>query len=85
MVQHFKNVYSTVPAYRQFLFDNGVTNIDDINDFETFRKKIPLTNKSNYLSKYNLQDLCIDGTLDGNDFYAVSSGSTGSTHFLFLG
>lgn len=84
MLEHLRKVYASVPAYKQFLADNGIANIDEIKDFESFRKKIPLTNKSNYLSKYKLEELCIDGTLDGNDFYAVSSGSTGSiSYFMY--
>jgi phenylacetate-coenzyme A ligase PaaK-like adenylate-forming protein len=75
----FHSVATEVPAYRAFLAENGIQP-DSIRSFEDFLK-LPLINKSNYHSQFPLHDLCRNGTLEANDFVAVSSGSTGQPTF----
>jgi len=71
----FASVSRDVPAYRSFLAEHGIQpeTIHSIEDF----KRLPLINKSNYHSQYPLRELCRHGRLEPNDFFAVSSGSTG--------
>jgi phenylacetate-CoA ligase len=71
----FHSVAEEVPAYRAFLTEQGIQpeTIRSIEDFQ----RLPLINKSNYHSKYPLRELCRNGRLEPNDFFAVSSGSTG--------
>ena len=54
----FKQMAQRVPAYKNFLKKNGVKpqQVRSIHDF----KKIPLTNKENYLLAYPLESLCWD-------------------------
>ncbi|HEU5267866.1 MAG TPA: hypothetical protein VFU35_14245, partial [Jatrophihabitans sp.] len=71
----FRDVVSSVPAYRDFLDNNGVdaTAVRAMADFE----QLPIVTKDNYLRRYPLPDRCRDGRLDSCDMIAVSSGSSG--------
>lgn len=71
----FHSVAREVPAYAAFLAEN---NIDPyaIHTYSDFTA-LPLVNKRNYITRYPLSDLCRAGRLERNDFFAVSSGSTG--------
>jgi phenylacetate-CoA ligase len=75
----FRSVAKDVPAYRAFLADHGIQP-EDVESFEDFQR-LPLINKANYHSKYPLRELCRNGRLEANDFFAVSSGSTGQPTF----
>jgi phenylacetate-CoA ligase len=75
----FHSVAREVPAYAAFLADHGIEP-DAVRSFEDF-SGLPLINKANYHSRYPLRDLCRQGRLEDNDFFAVSSGSTGQPTF----
>jgi phenylacetate-CoA ligase len=68
-----------VPAYKDFLKKNKI-NPEKIKKIEDFRK-VPLTNKKNYLKKYPLKDLQIEGNYVGKSAITSSSGSTGEPLF----
>lgn len=77
----FKEMANRVPAYRSFLKKNKVNPrlINSVSDF----KKIPFTNKENYLKSYDLKDLCWDGKFDqGKWIIASTSGSTGEPFYF---
>jgi phenylacetate-CoA ligase len=71
----FHSTAREVPAYASFLRENEV-NPDAVSTYAEFAR-LPLINKTNYHSRYPLADLCRLGELHRNDFFAVSSGSTG--------
>jgi phenylacetate-CoA ligase len=75
VVELFQSVAREVPAYARFLREHGVipSLILDIDGF----RKLPRTTKQSYCRASRLAELCRGGTLDGADFTAVSSGSTG--------
>ncbi|ABW29544.1 phenylacetate--CoA ligase family protein [Acaryochloris marina] len=75
----FHRVAQTVPAYHDFLQQQGVDpkQIQTLEDFAT----LPLTTKDNYLRQFPLPHLCRDGKLETCDMIAVSSGSTGEPTF----
>jgi phenylacetate-CoA ligase len=75
----FRSVAASVPAYRQFLAEQGIdpAAIRTFADFE----RLPPIAKRNYHSRFALAELCRDGRLEGCDFIAVSSGSTGKPTF----
>src|SRR5207248_7853720 len=75
----FQSVARDVPAYAAFLGERGIdpASISTIDDF----KRLPLIDKRNYHDRFPLADLCRHGRLEGNDFVAVSSGSTGQPTF----
>ena len=75
----FRDVVARVPAYRRFLDEHGVdpASIRSAADFTN----LPLTDKTNYLLRHPLADLCRDGRLESCDMMAVSSGSTGKPTF----
>jgi phenylacetate-coenzyme A ligase PaaK-like adenylate-forming protein len=75
----FHSLAADVPAYRAFLADNGIQP-ETVQTFEDFQT-LPLVTKANYHTKYPLQELCRHGRLEVNDFFAVSSGSTGQPTF----
>ena len=68
----FNRASKQVPAYKDFLEKNGVQpqSIKTINDF----KKLPLLNKENYISCYELADMCWDGSVTQGSTFAFSSG-----------
>lgn len=77
----FKQMAERVPAYRKFLKENNInpTKVRSIRDF----KKIPLTNKSNYLKKNSIEDLCWDGDFKKNQWvFSATSGTTGNPFYF---
>jgi phenylacetate-CoA ligase len=79
MLALFHSVASSVPAYRAFLSEHDIdpASVQSRGDFE----RLPPTTKKNYQSRYPLAELCRNGKLEGCDFIAVSSGSTGKPTF----
>ncbi|MBE9231035.1 phenylacetate--CoA ligase family protein [Cuspidothrix issatschenkoi LEGE 03284] len=79
VINLFQNVANNVPAYQEFLANQGIEshNIQNLADFQ----KLPTVNKENYISKYPLSQLCYHGKLENCDFIAASSGSTGKSTF----
>lgn len=71
----FKKASTDVPAYKDFLKKRKINpkSVRTIKDF----KKIPITTKKNYITKYLLSDRCWNGTLEHQNLIAVSSGTTG--------
>ncbi len=78
-LERFQTIVATVPAYRQFLHSHGIdpAQVKSLTDFQ----QLPLTTKDNYLRQYPLTALCRAGQLEGCDWIAVSSGSTGEPSF----
>ncbi|TWP47499.1 phenylacetate--CoA ligase family protein [Lentzea tibetensis] len=74
MLELFRQVASTVPAYRSLLREHGIdpASIRTLDDFQ----RLPVLTKDNYHRRHPLPDLCRDGRL--GDMIAVSSGSSGS-------
>jgi phenylacetate-CoA ligase len=74
VVALFHDVVASVPAYPKFLSEHGVdpASITTLDDF----RRLPMTSKSNYQSRYPLPELCRDGRI--GDIIAVSSGSSGT-------
>ncbi len=78
-LDHFKRMAERVPAYRAFLkeqaFDPAtVKTLEDLT-------RVPITNKTNYIDRHDLADLCWDGVLASADYIVNSSGSTGVPYF----
>lgn len=77
----FRQMAERVPAYKDFLLKNKVKpeKIKAIKDF----KSIPTINKDNYLRKYPLEKLCLDGRFnEGQWVFATTSGSTGKPFYF---
>jgi phenylacetate-CoA ligase len=79
ILDHFRAVVTTVPAYQLFLKQQGIdpSTIQTLADWQN----LPLTTKDNYLRQYDLAQLCRQGQLEQCDMIAVSSGSTGQPSF----
>ena len=75
----FHEVATSVPAYIAFLKQNGISPAD-VQGSDDF-KRLPLTNKPDYLNRYPLKELCRKGRINSCDMFAVSSGSTGTPSF----
>ena len=67
----FRDVATSVPAYRAFLDAHGV------DPAGTDWAAIPVLTKENYLRRHPLPQLCRHGRLEAADTVAVSSGSSG--------
>ena len=77
----FHEAAERVPAYKDFLSKRKIyhKNISTISDF----RKVPLTDKDNYLRKYDRKDLCWDGDLKGKSWViSATSGSTGEPFYF---
>jgi phenylacetate-CoA ligase len=75
VLELFRSVARDVPAYRSFLRARGVA-AESVGDLAAFGR-LPRTTKADYCRAFSLAELCRGGTLDGADFTAMSSGSTG--------
>jgi phenylacetate-CoA ligase len=80
MLQFVKLAALNVPAYRDFLKQNGQLEAS-LESTEQFNL-LPITNKENYLQKYELKDLAWGGNLNQQLIFCSTSGSTG-TPFYF--
>ncbi len=76
MNKTFNTIYNMaiekVPAYRRFLMDT----MNLIPAIPEQYHLIPLTDKKNYINRYPLNELCIDGTLHDKHIICRSSGTT---------
>jgi phenylacetate-CoA ligase len=74
-----RQVAHGVPAYRTLLAEHGIepASIKAPTDFA----RLPLLDKKNYVKRFPLDDLVLNGKLTRADFFAVSSGSTGEPTF----
>jgi phenylacetate-CoA ligase len=75
----FHKTSERVPAYRDFLKKEKIdsSKIKTILDFD----HLPWIDKKNYISKYPLADLCLDGNLQNGAIISQSSGTTGQPFF----
>lgn len=77
----FSEMSQRVPAYKDFLKKNA-TKAHKIKTIADFRK-VPITNKENYLLSYPLESLCWDGKFKGGRWIIAStSGSTGEPFYF---
>jgi phenylacetate-CoA ligase len=74
-IKLFRETAKHVPAYRHFLKRHKVvpSKIKTQAEFT----KIPQTTRSNYISKYSIEELSWNGSLDSARYISSSSGSTG--------
>ncbi len=79
----FHQAVERVPAYRAFLKSHGVDarKIRTLADYQ----QVPLVTKENYLKKYQLSDLLLDGKVSSSRIISMSSGSSGQPFFWFRG
>ena len=78
----FRSAAAEVPAYRDLLARGGVDPAA-ITDIETFRARVPLTDKATMFRAYPLHELFRGGSLDGIKSFVPSSGLSGA--FAFSG
>ncbi|OGK35943.1 hypothetical protein A3A93_05845 [Candidatus Roizmanbacteria bacterium RIFCSPLOWO2_01_FULL_38_12] len=78
-LQLFHSAAKRVPAYKDFLKKNKISSksIQSIQDF----KKLPFTDKKNYIDQYPLEKLVWDGKLDSSFVINASSGTTGKPYY----
>lgn len=77
----FHEMADRVPAYNDFLKKNNIDAVT-IKTLEDF-KRVPITNKENYLLHYPLEELCWDGKFsEGQWMIASTSGSTGEPFYF---
>ncbi|HEY3262658.1 MAG TPA: hypothetical protein VGJ95_20740 [Pseudonocardiaceae bacterium] len=79
LVELFRRVAGSVPAYQAFLRNHDVDPAAVRTAAEI--RSLPLLTKDNYLRAYPLPQLCRGGRLVAGDLIAVSSGSTGQPTF----
>ena len=79
-VKIYNTAVKRVPAYADFLREvlGEVPEVSTIEDFQ----KLPLTDKNNYLKKYPLERICLDGTMEGKSIVYMTSGTTQKSSYL---
>ena len=79
VLDKFRIASTRVPAYKHFLKKHKINpkKITTLGDF----KKLPLTNKSNYLMAYPIKDQVLDGDLSKVTSITASSGSSGKSFY----
>jgi phenylacetate-CoA ligase len=75
----FSRTLRSAPAYLTFLQENN-SELNDVSTIEAF-KNLPIIDKKNYLQKYPIEDLCLDGTLKDKYLIEGSSGLSGSRSY----
>jgi len=78
-LKRFQEVASRVPAYKKMLQEHSI-NPADITTIEAY-KKLPILDKKNYLKKYEIEELCLDGKLSDKYLIDRSSGYSGTSFF----
>jgi phenylacetate-coenzyme A ligase PaaK-like adenylate-forming protein len=73
----FKFASKNVPAYKDFLKKENI-NPELIKGWKDFQK-LPPVNKKNYLRKYQLQNISVEGTFRKPLIFTSTSGSTGES------
>lgn len=76
----FHTTAERVPAYKDFLRKENVKHAQ-IRTYDDFTKYVPIVDKKNYLSKYPLSELCLEGDMFKNRIISVSSGSSGTPFY----
>lgn len=77
----FHETSRRVPAYKDFLKKHDIKH-EAIKTWKDFQN-VPPVSKQNYLRKYNLEELCWDGTLQKKSFvFTATSGSTGEPFYF---
>lgn len=78
-LKRFQEVANRVPAYKKILQEHNI-NPDSITTIDDY-KKLPVLDKKNYLRKYELEELCLDGKLSDKYLIDRSSGYSGTSFF----
>lgn len=78
-LETFHLAAQTVPAYKDFLKQNGIDPLS-IDSKEMF-ERLPIVTKENYLKKYPLRDLLINGDTSDAKIISLSSGSSGKPFY----
>jgi phenylacetate-CoA ligase len=78
-MKRFQEVASRVPAYKKLLEEHKI-NPSDVTTIEAY-KKLPILDKKNYLNKFGIEELCLDGKLSGKYLIDRSSGFSGTSFF----
>jgi phenylacetate-CoA ligase len=76
----FRSAAADVPAYQDLLARHGV-NPEKIVDVESFRMRVPLTDKETTFLAYPLPELCRGGRIKGIKSVVPSSGHSGTFGF----
>lgn len=75
----YRSTVARVPAYRTFL-EESLGKVPDVATREAFRA-LPLMDKTNYIMRYPLEALCLDGTIMGKHCFLRSSGTSGNSFY----
>ncbi len=75
----FRQAAARIPAYKDFLNQHNIdpSQIQTMADFA----QVPYMDKTNYITKYPLDQLCWDGQLRGLNYIVSSSGSSGEPFY----
>jgi len=76
VISAFKRAATRVPAYQKILKERNIDH-REIRNLDAFRKRVPVISKAETSPKYEIEEFCIDGTLDEAKGIMTSSGYSG--------
>lgn len=76
LIQAFRRAATRVPAYKQILKEHGV-DCRAITNIDTFKKLIPVITKHDVFPRFEIEDLCVGGTIKDMKLAMSSSGFSG--------
>jgi len=76
----FHKAAQEVPAYKDFLHKENIHH-EKIKTIHDFTAQVPIIDKENYVSKYDISDLCLQGDITQGTLIAQSSGTTSEPYF----
>ncbi len=76
LIPAFHRAAKKVPAYKKILAEHNV-NYRKINDIQTFKKEVPIIEKHNTFARFEIENLCVGGTIKNMKLAMSSSGFSG--------
>ncbi|MCH7504130.1 phenylacetate--CoA ligase family protein [PVC group bacterium] len=80
IIKKVRSVIPTIPAYCEYLHKHKIST-DPVNLKNLAIEDLPLTNKSEYIQKYPLKDICANGTIEDKYCLESSSGYSGEEQY----
>lgn len=78
-VKIYQEASTRIPAYRKYLTEKlgEIPKVKSVDDF----KKLPFMNKTDYIKRYPLDELCLDGKIAVSHIFLKSSGTSGKPFY----
>jgi len=76
LIPAFRRAATRAPAYQKILSEHNI-NYKSVTDVESFKKLVPVIDKNETFRRFEIEELCVDGTLKDMKLAMSSSGFSG--------